>query len=153
MGMLDTITGSLGSKDSSSVMSLVTGLITNSNNGGLAGLLQRFKAGGLGNVADSWVSSGENLPISAEQVQSVFGAEQIQQMASKAGIAPEALSGKLAELLPQVVDKVTPDGSIPDQSKLQGGWEACFRVSWAGRTRNETVSARPCFLGILATCP
>ena len=121
MGMLDAITGSVGSKDSSSVLSLVTGLITDSNNGGLAGLLERFKAGGLGNLADSWVSSGENLPISAEQVQSALGAEQIQQMASKAGIAPEALAGKLAELLPQVVDKVTPNGSIPDQSNLQGG--------------------------------
>lgn len=125
MGMLDAITGSgskdVGGKDNSSVLGLVTGLITNSSNGGLAGLLERFKAGGLGNLADSWVSSGENLPISAEQVQSVFGAEQIQQMASKAGIAPEALSQKLAELLPQAVDKVTPNGSIPDPSSLQGG--------------------------------
>lgn len=121
MGMLDAITGRVGSKDGSSLMSLVTGLLTNPNNGGLAGLLEKFKAGGLGNVANSWVSSGENLPISAEEVQSVFGAEQIQQMASKAGIAPEALSGKLAELLPQVVDKLTPNGSIPDQSSLQGG--------------------------------
>jgi len=119
MGMLDAITGRAGSKDGSSVVSLVTGLITNPNNGGLAGLLEKFKAGGLANLTDSWVSSGENLPISAEQVQSVFGAEQIQQMASKAGIAPEALSGKLAELLPQVVDKATPNGSIPDQSSLQ----------------------------------
>ena len=121
MGMLDAITGSAGSKDNSSVISLVTGLLANSSNGGLAGLLERFKAGGLGHLADSWVSPGENLPISAEQVQSVFGAEQIQQMASKAGIAPEALSGKLAELLPQVVDKATPNGSIPDQSSLQRG--------------------------------
>lgn len=121
MGMLDTITGSAGGKDGGSVLGLVTGLITNPQNGGLAGLLQRFKAGGLGNVADSWVGKGENLPISAEQVQSVFGAEQIQQMASKAGIAPDALTGKLAELLPQAVDKVTPDGTLPDQSSLQGG--------------------------------
>lgn len=92
---------------------------------------------------DSWVSSGENLPISAEQVQSVLGAEQIQQMASKAGIAPEALAGKLAELLPQVVDKVTPNSSIPDQSNLQGGWEPCSRVSWVGRTRNERLFLPP----------
>jgi uncharacterized protein YidB (DUF937 family) len=102
-------------------MNLVTGLIANPNGGGLAGLLQQFQAGGLGRLADSWVGTGQNLPISAAQIQSVLGSEQIQQMAAKAGIAPEALSGQLANLLPQLVDKITPDGNIPDQDALQQG--------------------------------
>ena len=121
MGLLDSITGSLGQGGGNPLLSQVTSLITDSNSGGLAGLLQRFQAKGLGDVANSWVSTGPNLPLEAEQVQSVFGAEQIQQMAAKAGIAPEALSEKLAELLPQVIDKATPDGSIPDQNSLQSG--------------------------------
>ena len=122
MGLLDSITGSLGQGGGGNpLLSQVTSLITDSNSGGLAGLLQRFQAKGLGDVANSWVSTGPNLPLEAQQVQSVFGAEQIQQMAAKAGIAPEALSEKLAELLPQVIDKATPDGSLPDQSSLQSG--------------------------------
>jgi len=55
----------------------------------------------------------------AGQVETVFGSEQIQQMAAKAGIAPEELSGKLANVLPEAVDKATPDGNVPDQDTLQ----------------------------------
>ena len=121
MGLLDSVGGSLGQGGGNSLMNLVTGLITNPDSGGLAGLLQQFRAKGLGHVADSWVSKGQNLPLNAEQVQSVFGQAQIQQMAAKSGIAPETLSAKLAELLPQVIDKATPDGSVPDQGSLQQG--------------------------------
>ena len=123
MGLLDSIAGSLGQAEGGAnpLLNLVTGLITNPNSGGLAGLLQQFQANGLGHLADSWVGTGQNLPLNAEQVESVFGAEQIQQMAAKAGIAPEALSGKLAELLPQVIDQATPNGSVPDQGSLQQG--------------------------------
>jgi len=53
------------------------------------------------------------------QLQCVLGSEQVQQMASKVGISPDMLSGQLAKLLPQAVDKVTPDGNIPDQDVLQ----------------------------------
>jgi uncharacterized protein YidB (DUF937 family) len=121
MGLLDSVVGALGGQEQNSVMSQVMGLINNPNGGGLAGLLEQFKAGGLGHLADSWVGTGQNLPISAEQIQSVLGSEKIQQMAAKIGIAPEALSGQLAKLLPQAVDKVTPDGTVPDQSTLQQG--------------------------------
>ena len=121
MGLLDSLVGALGGQEQNSVMSQVMGLINNPNGGGLAGLLQQFKAGGLGHLADSWVGTGKNLPISAEQIQSVLGSEQIQQMAAKVGISPEVLSGQLAKLLPQVVDKVTPDGNVPDQSTLNEG--------------------------------
>lgn len=121
MGLLDSVLGAVGGQEQNSVMSLVTGLITDPNSGGLSGLLDRFKSGGLGNLADSWVGTGENLPISAEQIQGVLGSEQVQQLAAKVGIAPEALSGQLASLLPQLIDKVTPNGSVPDQGSLQQG--------------------------------
>lgn len=121
MGLLDSVLGAAGGQEQNSVMSLVTGLITDPNSGGLTGLLDKFKSGGLGQLADSWVGTGENLPISAEQIQGVLGSEQIQQLAAKVGIAPEALSGQLASLLPQLIDKVTPNGSVPDQGSLQQG--------------------------------
>lgn len=121
MGLLDSVTERLGQGSANPLMNLVTGLITNRESGGLAGLLQQFRAKGLGQVADSWVGTGQNLPLEAAQVESVFGQAQIQQMAAKAGIAPEVLSAKLAELLPQVVDKATPNGTVPDQDSLQQG--------------------------------
>jgi uncharacterized protein YidB (DUF937 family) len=121
MGLLDSVVGALGGQEQNSVMSQVMGLINNPNGGGLAGLLEQFKAGGLGHLADSWVGTGQNLPISAEQIQSVLGSEKIQQMAAKVGISPDVLSAQLAKLLPQAVDKVTPDGTVPDQSTLQQG--------------------------------
>ena len=130
MGLLDSVMGSLGQGGGNPLMNLVTGLITNRESGGLAGLLQQFRAKGLGQVADSWVGTGQNLPLEAEQVQSVSGQAQIQQMPAKVGIEPEVLSAKLAELLPQVVDKATPNGRVPDQDSLQqglGNLLQCFR--------------------------
>lgn len=119
MGLLDSLIGGLGQGGGNPLLNLVSGLIANPNGGGLAGLLQQFQASGLGHLAESWVGTGQNLPISAEQIQTVLGSEQIRQMAAKAGIAPDALSGQLAELLPQVIDKLTPNGSVPDQGGLQ----------------------------------
>ena len=133
MGLMDAVTASLGGQEQNSVMSVVTGLINNPNGGGLAGLLQQFKDGGLGQLADSWVGTGKNLPISAEQIQSVLGSEQVRQMAAKVGIAPDMLSGQLAQLLPQVVDKATPDGTVPDQGSIQQGLGGLLQGLLGGR--------------------
>ena len=133
MGLLDSIAGSLGGQGQNPVLSLVTGLISNQDGGALAGLLQQFQAGGLGHLADSWVGTGQNLPVSGDQIQSVLGSEQVQQMAAKAGIAPEALSGQLAQLLPQLIDKITPDGKIPDQGTLQQGLGGLLQGLLGGR--------------------
>lgn len=121
MGLLDSIVGSFSQGSENPVMHLVTDLVTNPNSGGLSGLLQQFQASGLGHLADSWVGTGQNLPISADQVQSALGSEQMRQMAAKVGLDPDALAGKLAEYLPQVIDKITPNGSVPEQSTLQQG--------------------------------
>src|SRR5215510_7321522 len=85
----------------------VGGLLQMINNhpGGFSGLLQTFHEKGLGGVASSWVGTGANQPISAEQIQSVLGRENIEKFASKAGMDPDQASAKLAECLPQVVDK------------------------------------------------
>ena len=97
--------------------------LVNSYPGGFSGLLQAFHERGLGGVVSSWVGTGANQAISADQIQSVLGNEHIKQFAAKAGIDPEQASSKLAECLPQVVDKLTPNGEVPQGSLLEKGKE------------------------------
>lgn len=85
-------------------------------NGGLSGVLDKVKAGGLAEQAASWVGKGENLAISADQISCVLGNGAIAEMAAKLGITPEVLSSQLAEHLPSVIDKLTPDGVVPANS-------------------------------------
>jgi len=82
------------------------------NNGGLSGILDKLKEGGLGEQAASWVGQGENLPISAEQISNLIGNGQIAEMAAKFGLTPEVLSSEIAEHLPGVIDKMTPNGEV-----------------------------------------
>lgn len=69
----------------------------------------------------SWISTDSNLPISAEQIQQALGHEQVQQLAAKAGVSPEAASSHLATLLPSLIDTLTPDGEIPQDGLLEQG--------------------------------
>jgi uncharacterized protein YidB (DUF937 family) len=81
--------------------------------GGLSGLAQQFQQAGLGPQMNSWISSGQNLPISPEQLMQVFGQQPMQQMASSNGMDLGQLSGGLADLLPQMIDGLTPGGEVP----------------------------------------
>lgn len=120
MGLLDQVIGAVGGKSGqsagtdSALLNTVMQLVTNPQTGGLAGLVQTFQKGGLTNIVNSWVSTGKNLPVSADQIRSVLGGEQIQNLASKLGISADQVSGQLAGLLPQVVDKLTPNGKLPE---------------------------------------
>ncbi len=87
--------------------------------GGVAGLQKMFQQGGLGNVIGSWIGTGQNLPISADQLQNVLHSDALQQVAQKAGIDPSQLTGMMASLLPHLVDKMTPNGEVPNASALQ----------------------------------
>jgi uncharacterized protein YidB (DUF937 family) len=86
--------------------------------GGISGLLQQFHEKGLGDLVNSWVSTGKNLPVSPDQVQHVLGTEQVQQVAANAGVPAQLASSKLAEYLPMIIDKLTPNGQMPEQSGL-----------------------------------
>jgi uncharacterized protein YidB (DUF937 family) len=81
--------------------------------GGLAAVLQQLEAKGLGQVAQSWVGTGANLPISPEQLKTALGSDWLQQVAAKVGVSPEVLSSHLSEILPKIVDRLTPDGQVP----------------------------------------
>jgi len=84
-----------------------------SSQGGLSGLAQQFQQAGLGPQMNSWISAGQNLPISPEQLSQVFGQQQLQQMAAGSGLDQAEVSRGLSDLLPQMIDKLTPQGQIP----------------------------------------
>ncbi len=126
MGLLDQIMGGLtgklaGSGDQKNLLESVIGMINNPETGGLGGLVQSFKDKGLGNAISSWVGTGENLPVSGEQIQKVISAENIQQIAGKIGSSREEVSNMLAGLLPQVIDKLTPNGALPEGNLVEQG--------------------------------
>ncbi len=121
MGLLDGIAsaviGKLAGGQGGGMAQIAMDLLN--QNGGLSGILEKFNQGGLASQAASWVGKGENMPISAEQIGQVLGGGQLAEMAAKFGISPEILSSQLAQHLPGVVDKLTPDGEVPaDESNL-----------------------------------
>ena len=87
--------------------------------GGMSGLLELLQSKGLGDAAASWVSKGKNLPVSAEQIQSALGDEHVRAIATRLGISPEKAVDAISRYLPQIVDRVTPDGKVPDAGALE----------------------------------
>jgi len=87
--------------------------------GGLAGLVEQFSRNGMGDVAKSWVGTGQNLPVSPDQLGQVLGGETLGQLSRQLGMNQGDLLGQLSQMLPQVVDKLTPQGQIP-QGDIQG---------------------------------
>lgn len=87
-------------------------------NGGLGGLLQQFQQAGYGKHADSWVSTGQNLPIDAGALEQIFGGRggALGRLAEQFGMPQQDAAGGLADVLPQVVDRMTPRGAVPDNS-------------------------------------
>ena len=120
MGLLDTLVGELGGSlegNASAHQDLLQGVMGMfANSGGLAGLASLFQQNGLGQMIASWISTGPNPPISAAQITQVLGSEKISELAAKAGLSPQAAGASLAQLLPTLVDRMTPNGQIP-----QGG--------------------------------
>ncbi|MBV8909912.1 MAG: DUF937 domain-containing protein [Gammaproteobacteria bacterium] len=108
MGLLD---GVLGGVVGAEMTSVVNGLIE--KHGGVQGIVSQLETQGLDAVAKSWVSNGPNQPISADQIHQAFGSDTIRALAAKVGLSPQELAGKLSTLLPQVVDKLTPNGQLP----------------------------------------
>ena len=126
MGLLEDLAGNVlggGMSNQGAGNSMIATILELINNqpGGLAGLLQKFHHGGLGDLASSWVGTGQNLPISPDQLQGVLGGDMLGQLAGKLGIAPEAASSQLAEILPGLVDKLTPNGELPQGDLMSQG--------------------------------
>lgn len=118
-GLLSSLTGALNQNQQSNLMSSVAGLLQGS--GGLQGLLQKFNGQGLGDLVKGWISTGPNPPATGQQVEQVFGAQKLDEISRQTGIAREDVANHVAETLPQMVDKLTPDGEPVNDSSLQQG--------------------------------
>ena len=122
MDILNTIQSALGGGDKKDdLMSSVMGLL--GGQGGLQNLINQFNSKGLGDIIGSWIGTGQNKSISADQIQNVIGSEALSGIASKLGINVSDLSGQLSNLLPGVVDKLTPDGKVPEGDLMSKGMD------------------------------
>jgi uncharacterized protein YidB (DUF937 family) len=127
MGLFDEVAGGLlkqvfsGQSSQTGLLEMAMGLLQGSESGGLAGLAKTFDEKGLGDIMSSWIGKGENLPVSPEQILDVLGSGGVQQIAEKLGVSPDEVSNGLAEILPQIVDKLTPNGSLPSGDLLNQG--------------------------------
>ena len=118
MGILDTLNRAVGGTEPRNVGS--SGAVTaqllaflESRPGGLTGLLQSFRLAGLGHLFESWVSTGENLPISPEQLKAALGSESTSRMAEATGLPQSTVEQHVATVLPQLIDQLTPHGEVP----------------------------------------
>ncbi len=82
--------------------------------GGIGGLVAALTKGGLGDVVNSWVGTGANLPVSPDGLQNALGHDRLSQVAAQAGIPADSIASVLSGVLPGIVDKLTPDGKIPE---------------------------------------
>jgi len=116
MGLLDNIVGSLLGGNTAASSPLTRSVLDMLGQGnGMNGLVQAFQQNGLGNVVNSWIGTGQNLPVSAAQIQQALG-PRVQQLAQQHGMSPDAVSQALSQVLPGLVDHLTPNGQLP-----QGG--------------------------------
>ena len=135
MGLLDSVLGSvlggqqqagaagggggLGSlismvANNPQLMQAVTGMLSNDGGqGGLGGLMAKFQQAGLGDVVGSWVGSGQNQPVSGDQLTNVLGADTMANLAEKLGMSQGDAAGQLSNILPGLIDKLTPNGAAP----------------------------------------
>jgi len=147
MGLLDSVTGMLGgntpggASPAALVQQIAQMLAGNTSGGGLAQLVQAFERSGLGPVIASWIGTGQNLPISPEQLQQVLGQGKIGQIAQSLGLQPEQVSAQLSQLLPHVVDKVTPSGAVPTDGIAQTDVAETLS-SMLGQLRGDSQAAR-----------
>jgi uncharacterized protein YidB (DUF937 family) len=129
-GLLGGKGGVGGNKTLAMLLPVVGGLLAG---GGLEKLLGGFKAKGLSAQADSWVGTGENEPITGEQVRGVVGDDEVAQVAQQLGVSQEEAAQGLAEVLPQVIDKASPEGQLLPQGELDSAFEQ-LQQSAAGAT-------------------
>jgi uncharacterized protein YidB (DUF937 family) len=124
MGIFDQIlaaTGVAGSPQAQQhegALGAIMDYVNSPQVGGIAGLQQMFEQKGLGGVVNSWIGTGQNMPISADQLQSVLHSGALQDVAAKAGIDPTQLTSMMTTLLPHIVDHLTPNGQVPDSGML-----------------------------------
>ena len=107
MGLLD---GLVGGAIGAEVATVVNGFIQ--KQGGVRGILAQFEKQGLGPTIKSWISTGENQPITADQMHRALGYEKLQELGAKLGMSLDEMAAKLSQYLPNAIDKLTPRGNV-----------------------------------------
>jgi uncharacterized protein YidB (DUF937 family) len=129
MSLLDAVLGAVGGQQGGPqgmLLNAVVGMLTQGGGGGaagaaggmgglggLGGLIGKFQQGGMGDAVNSWVGHGQNMPVSADQVTSALGNDTISQLAKQLGMGNGDVAGQLSQMLPHLVDKMTPNGQMP----------------------------------------
>jgi uncharacterized protein YidB (DUF937 family) len=130
MGLLDdlgkqvlgNVLGGGGGEGAAGKLDLVQmGIALLNKFGGIEGLMKQFSENGFGNLIASWVGSGKNLPISGDQILSALGPQHVAEVAQEAGVETRAAANGLADILPGLVDKLTPDGQSVSGDVLKQG--------------------------------
>lgn len=121
MGLLDSVMGMLGGAQgggsNAALLNAVVSMLGNdSQAGGLAAILGKAQQSGLGDVVTSWIGHGQNLPISGDQLSSILGSDMVANIAKQLGVSHGDAASQMSKVLPDVVDKLTPHGQLP-----QGG--------------------------------
>jgi uncharacterized protein YidB (DUF937 family) len=128
MPTLDDLLGQLtgqgeaqGSAQHKSLAESVIKMLSDGKSGGLASLVNSFASSGLADQVASWVGLSENKPISADQVSRALGQDRLDNIAKQSGVDTNNATEILAQILPKIVDKLTPEGKVPDGDALQKG--------------------------------
>jgi uncharacterized protein YidB (DUF937 family) len=137
MGLFDSVMGAVGGQaqgaeglqgllgmlgNQPQLMQLASSLLSNEGEfGGLQGLIAKFQQAGMGDVVASWVGTGANQPISGAQLSDALGSDALSGLAGQFGVNPDELAGQLSSVLPGLVDKLTPNGEVPEGGLGNGG--------------------------------
>jgi uncharacterized protein YidB (DUF937 family) len=117
-GLLQGLSGGQSGSGGGGLQQALVQMLEQGGTGGLSGLAKNFQSQGLGDIFSSWVGTGENKPIQPEQLQNALGAEKLQQLAGGTGMSLQAALPLLAQLLPVVIDRLTPQGQLPQNNNL-----------------------------------
>lgn len=138
MGIFDALSGALGealrqsgrpagqppaASGQASFSGAFSEILASSGLGSLSGLVQRLEQGGLGEQVSSWLGSGANLPVSADELRAALGNEQVQRIAQQFGIPTDRILQILAQHLPETVDKASPNGKIEEPGQATPGFD------------------------------
>ena len=122
MGILDSLEnsplfkGALAQLEGAVLPAVLSEVLGNGSQGGLNAIVAKLQQAGFGDQVKSWIGNGQNLPITAEQLQQVLGSDVVKQLAARFNIPVDQLSQVLAQALPKAVDKASPNGTLPASS-------------------------------------
>lgn len=127
MGILDEVTAKLGGQNGqeggiASLQKLIT------SSGGLQGMTSKLTNSGLGHQVQSWIGTGENQPVSGQQVQQAMDPNDVHQMAKNAGMSDQEACDQVAKAMPEMVNHATPEGQIPQQDPFSKGLDSVKKM-------------------------